>query len=164
MILQDVNKSILDDLIKKDLVVKFIINSSHFFDNVTKTDLEFQNIHSFRDLLSPSGTGSIHFERIELGLPLTNVMILFSFNEECGDVVINFPESEIRSGETKQMYERLSELLSYLLDVKKKYNIGVIRVGFEPASDHDTCILELNKEEHDLEQEVNQFLKSILLA
>ncbi|KAA2295910.1 hypothetical protein FY526_28420, partial [Clostridioides difficile] len=60
IILIDFNKNNLDQFIKNDLNIQVDrIKNSHFYDNRSENDIEFQQIESLEEILSPKGTGNI---------------------------------------------------------------------------------------------------------
>ncbi|MBT2287500.1 hypothetical protein J7E78_28845 [Paenibacillus polymyxa] len=159
IILIDFNKNNLDQFIKNDLnIQEDHIKSSHFYDNRSEKDFEFHQIRSFEEILSPKGTGNILLSELNLGHTLNNVMIVFSFNEECGDIVMNFPEEELFSGENSETTLKAQKLIEYILDIKKKYAIEKVRIGYEPAMDDDTCLVEIDKEMMDTNVIVSKLL------
>lgn len=147
MILIEFSKNSLDRFIKNDLNIQVDrIKSSHFYDNHSESDIEFQQIESFKEILSPKGTGNILLSQLNLGHTFNDVMIVFSFDEESGDIVMNFPEEELFSGENPETMLKAQRLIEYILDIKKKYAIEKVRIGYEPAMDDDTCLVEIDKE------------------
>lgn len=147
IILIDFNKNILDQFIKNDLNIQVDqIKSSHFYDNRSENDIEFQQIESLEVVLSPKGTGNILFSQLNLGHTFNDVMIVFSFDEESGDIVMNFPEEELFSGENPETMLKAQTLIEYILNIKNKYAIEKVRIGYEPAMDDDTCLVEIDKE------------------
>ena len=147
IILIDFNKNNLDRFIKNDLNIQLDhIKSSHFYDNRSENDIEFQQIESLEEILSPKGTGIILFSELNLGHTFNDVMIVFSFDEEFGDIVMNFPEEELFSGENSETTLNAQKLIEYILDIKNKYAIEKVRIGYEPAMDDDTCLVEIDKE------------------
>ncbi|MFE6074959.1 hypothetical protein ACFVQB_10835 [Paenibacillus sp. NPDC057886] len=159
IILIDFNKSNLDRFIKKDLDIQVDqIKSSHFYDNRSENDIEFQQIESLEEILSPKGSGNLLLSELSLGHTLNDVMIVFSFDEESGDIVINFPEEELFTGETSEAPLKAQKLIEYILDIKKKYAIEKVKIGYEPAMDDDTCLVEIDKEMMDTNVIVSKLL------
>jgi hypothetical protein len=147
VILIDFNKNNLNRFIKNDLNIQVDqIKSSHFYDNRSENDIEFQQIESLEEILSPKGTGNILLSQLNLGHTYNDVMIVFSFDEEYGDIVINFLEEELFSGEKPETMLKAQKLIEYILNIKNKYSIEKVRIGYEPAMDDDTCLVEIDKE------------------
>ncbi|MFJ2046071.1 hypothetical protein ACIOBL_20920 [Paenibacillus taichungensis] len=147
IILIDFNKNNLDRFIKNDLNIQVDqVKSSHFYDNRSEKDIEFQQIESLEEILSPKGTGNILLSQLNLGHTYNDVMIVFSFDEEYGDIVINFLEEELFSGEKPETMLKAQKLIEYILNIKNKYSIEKVRIGYEPAMDDDTCLVEIDKE------------------
>ncbi|QKS60303.1 hypothetical protein HUB98_21915 [Paenibacillus barcinonensis] len=159
IILLDFKKSNLDQFIKKDLSIQTNqIRSSHFYDNSRGKDTEFQDITSFEEILSPKGTGNLFLSDLNLGHNFIDVMIVFSFDEQYGDITMNFPEEELYSGEKSETALKAEGLIRYIFDMMDKYEIKKVRVGYEPATDDDTCLVEINKETKNFNDIVTKLL------
>ncbi|MDR6718755.1 hypothetical protein [Paenibacillus sp. 2003] len=159
MILIDFNKNNLDQFIKNDLNIQVDqIQSSHFYDNRSENDIGFQQIESLEEILSPKGTGNILLSQLNLGHTYNDVMIVFSFDEESGDIVMNFPEEELFSGEKPETMLKAQKLIEYILNIKNKYSIEKVRIGYEPAMDDDTCLVEIDKEMMDMKTIIAKLL------
>ncbi|MGN7411114.1 hypothetical protein [Paenibacillus sp. SAF-068] len=159
IILIDFNKNNLNQFIKNELNIQVDqIKSSHFYDNYSENDIKFQQIKSFKEVLSPKGTGNILLSQLNLGHTFDDVMIVFSFDEESGDIVMNFPEKELFSGENPETMLKAQKLIEYILNIKNKYAIEKVRIGYEPAMDDDTCLVEIDKEMMDTNVIVSKLL------
>ncbi|CAI6085188.1 hypothetical protein PAECIP112173_04552 [Paenibacillus sp. JJ-100] len=158
IILEDFRKDELDKFISKLKINLAEVKSSHFFDNNSGADIEFHQIKSFRDVLSPIGTGNVFLKQVEIGCSIKNVMIIFSFNKELEDITFNFSENELYEGESSDARLNVKKILETLVGLKDKFNISNIRIGFEPASDDDTCIVKIGQEAVDLESAVQPIL------
>ncbi|HDR7975333.1 TPA: hypothetical protein QCY57_005214, partial [Bacillus cereus] len=100
IILRDFNKRSIDKLIYDELKLNILkIKSSHFYDNILEKDLDFSQVKKMEEILTPKGTGNVCLEELQLGISLKNVVIVFSFDEQDGDIVFNFPENEILKDE-----------------------------------------------------------------
>ena len=84
------------------------------------------------------------FRRITTRYFIKNVVIVFSFDEQDGDIVFNFPENEILKDERNDNKLRLKKLVHYLVNLKKEYDIPNVIIGYEPATDEDTLLIEIN--------------------
>lgn len=60
------------------------------------------------------------FRRITTRYFIKNVVIVFSFDEQDGDIVFNFPENEILKDERNDNKLRLKKLVHYLVNLKKR--------------------------------------------
>ncbi|UOK64516.1 hypothetical protein [Paenibacillus amylolyticus] len=159
IILIDFDKNKLDQFIKNDLNIQLDqIKSSHFYDNRSENNIEFQQIESLEEILSPKGTGNVLLSQLNLGHTFNDMMIVFSFDEESGDIVMNFPEGELFTGETSEAMLKAQKLIEYILDIKKKYAIKKVRIGYEPAMDDDTCLVEIDIEMMDTNVIVSKLL------
>lgn len=159
VILVNFNKSDLDKLIDEFKISSSQVKRSHFFDRSRAEDIEFHQIKSLKDILTPNGTGNIFLSQLEMGYIINDVMILFSFDEEYGDIVFNFPESELFTGENAEIKSNAKKIIEFFLEIKERYGILNVRVGLEPASDDDTCLLELKEQIIDLDDIVENMLK-----
>lgn len=143
IVLEDINKNDIDKLVYEGLELSTLkIKHSNFYDNDSKTDIEFSQVKSVKEVLSPKGTGNIVVEDIQVGVLLKNVVIIFSFDKQFGDVVLNFPEKEIFNGERKEKIKRLKKIIGALLELKSIYDIKNIILGYEPATDEDMKLID----------------------
>ncbi|HDR8172602.1 TPA: hypothetical protein QC096_003834 [Bacillus thuringiensis] len=145
IILSDFNKRSIDKLIYDELKLTTLkLKSSHFYDNILEKDLDFSQVKKMEEILTPIGTGNVCLEELQLGISLKNVVIVFSFDEQDGDIVFNFPENEILKDERNDNKLRLKKLVHYLVNLKKEYDIQKVTIGYEPATDEDTLLIEIN--------------------
>ncbi|EEM10471.1 MULTISPECIES: hypothetical protein [Bacillus] len=145
IILTDFNKRKIDKLIYGELKLSTLkLKSSHLYNNTSEKDLDFSQVKNIKEILSPKGTGNIFLEELKLGISLKNVVIVFSFDEQYGDIVFNFPENEILKDERNDNKLRLKKLVHFLVDLKKNYDIPKVIIGYEPATDEDTLLIEIN--------------------
>ncbi|PPQ50712.1 hypothetical protein C5G87_02260 [Paenibacillus peoriae] len=160
IILEDFRKDELDKLVFEELKINSSeVKSSHFFDNNSGEDIEFHQIKSLREVLSPIGTGNAFLNQVEIGCNLKDVLIIFSFEKYTGDIIFNFPEIELFTGEVSEVKLKAEKIVKFFVDLKDKYNIPKIRIGFEPASDDDSCLVEIGPDKVNLES----ILKKILI-
>ncbi len=159
IILSDFNKRELNKLVYDELKLSTLkLKSSHFFDNISEKDLDFSQVKNIEGILSPKGTGNIFIEELQLGIPLKNVVIVFSFDEQDGDIVFNFPENEILKDGADDNKLRLKKIVRFLVYLKKNYDIPKIIVGYEPAADEDTMLLEINHKVTNYDKEIEKLL------
>lgn len=160
IILEDFRKSELDKFIFEGLKINLSeVKTSHFFDNSSEEDIEFHQIKSFSKVLSPVGTGNVFLDQIQIGCILKDVMIIFSFDKDSGDITFNFSENDLFKGEISEVKLKALKILEYLVGLKGEYNIPKIRLGFEPATDDDSCLVEIGQDDVDLEKAVEQILR-----
>lgn len=160
IILVDFRKDELDKLVFDELKINSSeVKSSHFFDNNSGADIEFHQIKSFWDVLSPIGTGNVFLNQMEIGCSLKDVMIVFSFDKEFGDITFNFLEKELYEGKSSDVRLKTRKTLEFLIALKEKFSIPKIRLGFEPASDDDTCLVEIGQEAVELESALELILR-----
>ncbi|MCM3181258.1 hypothetical protein AB1L05_14060 [Cytobacillus horneckiae] len=159
IILTDFNKREIDKLIYNELKLSTLkLRTSHFYDNISEKDLDFFQVNSIEKILSPKGTGNILLEELQLGISLKNVLIVFSFDEQYGDIVFNFPENEILKEEKNDNKERLKKLVLFLADLKRNYDIPKIIIGYEPATDEDTLLIEINNSVTDYDKDIEKIV------
>lgn len=159
IVLLDFKKEELETLIHEELKLSTLnIKSSHFYDLNLGKDIEFSQVKNMKEVLSPKGTGNIVLEQLQLGITLKNVVIVFSFDEEYGDIVFNFPESEIFVGDKKEIKLRFEQLVNYLVKLKIEYDISKVIIGYEPADDEDTMLMELSDNALNLEKVLEKIL------
>ncbi|MFT9820038.1 hypothetical protein [Lysinibacillus sp. NPDC056185] len=78
IILEDFRKEELNKLVFEELKISSPeVKSSHFFDKNSGDDIEFHQIKSLQEILTPIGTGNVFLNQIEIGCSLNNVMIIF---------------------------------------------------------------------------------------
>lgn len=159
IILSDFNKREIDKLIYNELKLSTLkLRTSHFYDNISEKDLDFFQVNSIEKILSPKGTGNILLEELQLGISLKNVLIVFSFDEQYGDIVFNFPENEILKEEKNDNKKRLKKLVHFLVDLKRNYDIPKIIIGYEPATDEDTLLIEINNNVTDYDKDIEKIV------
>lgn len=159
IILTDFNKRKINKLIYEELKLSTLkLKSSHFYDNISEKDLDFSQVKNIEEILSPKGTGNIFLEELQLGISLKNVVIVFSFDEQYGDIVFNFPENEILKDERHDNKLRLKKLVHFLVNLKKNYDIPKVIIGYEPATDEDTLLIEINNKVTNYDKEIEKIL------
>jgi len=159
IILQDLRKNQLDKLVFEEFHVSTSnVKSSHFFDNINGKDIEFYQIKNLQNVLSPSGTGNVYVRNLDIGCNLENVVMVFSFDHYFGDITLNFPENELFTGDSLKLRMRIKNLVTFLIRLKEKYEIPAIRIGFEPASEDDSCLVEIGQNAFDADSIVEKLM------
>lgn len=147
IILYDFEKIDLPNLIYKEfnLLNKKIV-SSHFYDSVLCKDVFFYEVKDIKQILSPRGTGNIVLKELELGVPVEYIVLVLSFDEKMGDIVLNFSEHSIFT--TKQTHDKanLKEVANYLMKLQSTYSMSKAIIGYEPATDEDSRLIEITDE------------------
>lgn len=160
IIYYDIDKGKIDKFFSDSLNIKASdIKSSQFYDNSSDQDMEFHQVKSLSRILSPVGTGSIVLKQLNHGITLEDVVIVLSFNEKDGEVVFNFPENNLFAGDTETINYKCRILIEYLTTLMEKYDVRKTRIGYEPASDDDTCLIELTDNKLDVESAVQKLLR-----
>jgi len=124
-------------------------------------DLTLLGVEDFEYILSPIGTGNIVLEKLDLGIEINDVVIILSFDEVLGDIVINFPESEVLSNEYEEIQRKLLDIITYTMNLKEKYNIPKVIFGYEPATSPDSMLLELTNNMVNYEKEIDKLIQSL---
>ncbi len=141
----DFKTKYLDELLFHEFKLKpDHIKSSHFYDTDKEIDIEFHEITSFSNFFAKQGTGTIVVKEICLGMIMEEVFILFSFDGESGTIDISFPESELIEDKIFNKEKGL-QLIEYFSSFMKRYELKSVRFGYEPATDDDTCLIELKE-------------------
>lgn len=134
---------------------KEIIKTSHFYDTEEQMDKEFKEISSFVNFFNSPKTGTITVKELFLGTKIEDFLILLSFNSELGNIDINFSEEDFLVGDNIDKFKS-SKLMDYFLPLMQKYQIKSIRFGYEPATDDDTCLIELINDGNRIIKSINR--------
>ncbi|MEI5908513.1 hypothetical protein WAK64_15810 [Bacillus spongiae] len=145
ILFRDFRKRDIDRLVYEELKISTLkVKSSHFLDYTIHKDIGISQVKNIEKTLSPKGTGNIFFEEVQLGILLKDVVVVYSFDKQLGDIVFNFTEAQLLINQRHINKIRLKKLIHYLVDVKKKYEIPKVIIGYEPATDEDTLFIEIN--------------------
>ncbi|RSK53092.1 hypothetical protein [Bacillus canaveralius] len=160
IILSDFDKEEIQTLVYDDLKLSTLtVKSSHFYDSRLGKDMYFFEVKSIQEIFAPKGTGNIVLEQLYLGVILKDVIIIFSFDEKYGDIVFNFPATEIFVGTEEEIKSKFKRLVNFFIKLKNKYDIGKIIIGYEPAEDEDTKLIEIGNDVSNLDQEIEKILE-----
>lgn len=143
IVLKDIKKKYLDGIMKE--LLKFDaedIISSYFYDKQHNKELEFHDVESYEVIFDTMGTGTLFLEKTLIGIVIERVMIVIECDGELTDITINFEEGQFEKYKNSEMNDELRILFQKLSDIQKKYQIGTIIVGYEPAADEDMKIVE----------------------
>ncbi|MNW54278.1 hypothetical protein D3C74_318720 [compost metagenome] len=61
--------------------------------------------------------------QIDIGCSLKDVMVIFSFDKETGDITFNFSENELFEGKSSEVRIKTMHIVKSILGHKAKYNI-----------------------------------------
>jgi hypothetical protein len=146
IIFENIKRHDLNSIIFKEICFdKQKIISSHFYDQIENCDIEFGMISSLEDFFAIPGTGNLYISEVDVGMSIRKVMIVISFDEIYGDVVLNFSESELFQ-ENMNINQDCVFLIKKLQSIVSIYDIGSITVGYEPASDEDMQLVSFTKQ------------------
>ncbi len=145
IMLQDVNKKDIDLIIRQELnITKDTIVSSHFFDKSQQKDKEYEQIDSLVNYFSIPNTGNIFTKEITVGEKLYNVMMVISFDEDFGDITLNFNEDDICNCSSEELKNKLTKITDELIVMQQKYDIKNIMLGYESVIDDENIILKIS--------------------
>src|SRR5699024_7318089 len=143
IILYDFEKIDLPNLIYKEfnLLNKKIV-SSHFYDSMGK-DVSFSEVKDIKQILSPRGTGNLVLNELELGVPVEDIVLVLSFDEKVGDIVLNFLEQFLLP--TKRTHDKgnVKEVANDLMELQSTYSMSKAIIGYGPATDEDSRLIEI---------------------
>lgn len=77
-----------------------------------------------------------------IGIVIEKAMIVIGCDGELADITINLEEGQFEKYEHPKITDELRILFQKLSVIQKKYQIGTIIVGYEPAADEDMKIAE----------------------
>ncbi len=158
IIISDIKKKYIDSIIKNDFEISNEkIISSHFYNKKDSKDIEFHDISNFENYYKNNGTGNIFARELFLGSKIYNVVIVISFDEKFGDIVLNFEEKEVLLENEEERNNHISIIFKKLYDLIFKYELKEIKIGYEPAIDDEMLLAIINK------NGINLINKSILL-
>ncbi|SFX73916.1 hypothetical protein SAMN04487866_12126 [Thermoactinomyces sp. DSM 45891] len=153
IILVDFPRELLDQLVCDVFKISTSsVKSSNFHDNQTGKSIDYAELDSIERILRPKGSGTIFLSEFTLGVTMINTLVLFSFDGIKGEVLIHVEENEFYMNE----YE-YRKLLTTLFKIRSTFHLERIRIGFEPATDDDMCVLDIDCNS-DMEQSVAQLL------
>src|SRR5699024_8204474 len=83
-----------------------------------------------KQILSTRGTGNLVLNELELGVPVEDIVLVLSFEEKVGDIVLNFPEHFLFT--TKQTHDKgnLKEFANYLMKLQSTYYMSKAIIGY----------------------------------
>ena len=132
----------IDNLIYEYFKISnIVIVNSHFYDEEADRDLEFSDIKSISEYFIKSRNACFSIKTLELGILLSDVVILINSDNENGEIVINFPVDTLFSGIKKEVGNKCEKILNCIREIKEKYNFETLIMGFEPATDDDMCLV-----------------------
>jgi len=138
----------LDSLIFNELnALNQEIKSSHFYDNAECKDVELFEVKNFTELFTNPNTGNVVFKQLDFGISINDVVLILSFNNDCGDIVINFPDDELITNTDKTSMDKWLKVVLYIKHIMGKYNVEKVKVGYESAYDDDTCLVDIDRAE-----------------
>ncbi|WP_143320244.1 hypothetical protein [Clostridium sp. HBUAS56010] len=163
IMLQDVNKKDVDLIIRQELNIKNdAVISSHFFNRLEQRDKEYEEINSLVNYFSIPNTGNVFIREITLGEKLYNVMVVMSFDEDFGDIILNFKEDDICNCGSEELKLKLKKVTDVLIMMQKKYSINNVMIGYESVFDNENVILKISNGHKEVINKFNGILSSVM--
>lgn len=146
LIFKNLQVEYLEPLLFQELKInRNSIIRSHFYDDFLQKNLEFKDIINLKEHFSHPGTGNIFLNGIDIGIRIGSVMVVISFDEVFGDVVLNFPTGNLENTDKTVNSEMFYKLIQQSMRICKNLNFEKIIIGYEPAEDEDMVICIVNK-------------------
>lgn len=124
---------------RKDII------SSHFFDQLTQSDLEYREINDLNQYCATQGSATISLKKVNIGAILNDVVILLCCDGDSCDVIINFSEKQFFDMTFEKMFQICLSIIQQLVAICRcGYGNGVV-IGYEPANDDEMKIIEISK-------------------
>lgn len=163
IIISNVKRDYIDLIIYKELKLTHNkVISSHFYDETDKNDMELSDVSSLREYYSTPKTGNIFVKEVFVGDKIKNAMIIMSFDDRVGEIVINFEEAGFIISSEDELKQKIIKVFVTLTEILKKYEIKEIRVGYEPASDEDMLLALINKDGLQVKNNFNDLLSRLI--
>lgn len=144
ILLSNVNACNIDMILENEFkITNKVVISSHFYDNINMIDMQYYEIIDFASYYSSPNTGNIFVKELYLKETLFEVIIVMSFEDELGDITLNFRECSFIIDDIDCLKVKVFNIVSKLLEIQKKYSIGEIRIGYESVIDVDNVILSI---------------------
>lgn len=163
--MSNVKKEYIDLIVYKEFeLVPNKVISSHFYDEVNQKDIELTDILSLKEYYATPNTGNIFAKEVFIGDKIANVMLLMSFDEKLGDIVLNFEEEEFISSNENELKQKLKKIFIWLAEIRNKYEFEEIRIGYEPANDDDMLLSLINKDGLQVNNELDCLLSNLIIS
>ncbi|WP_017413240.1 hypothetical protein [Clostridium tunisiense] len=163
IIISNIKRDYIDLIIYKELeLMHNKVNSSHFYNEIEKKEMELTDVSSLREYFSTPKTGNIFAKEVFVGDKIKNVMIIMSFDDKLGDIVINFEEEDFITSSEDELKHKITKIVVTLVEILNKYEIEEIRIGYEPASDDDMLLLLINKDGLQVKNKFNGLLPRLI--
>lgn len=134
----------------------------HFYDEIEKKDMGLSDVSSLGEYYLTPKTGNIFVKEIFVGDNIKNVMLIMSFDDKVGDIVINFEEEEFITSSGDELKQKITKIFVTLVEILNKYEIEEIRIGYEPASDDDMLLSLINKDGLQVKNKFNGLLPRLI--
>ncbi|MCD1260171.1 hypothetical protein B5M42_015265 [Paenibacillus athensensis] len=156
-ILFNIDISSIDGLLR-ELISNHVYGdlNSHFFDNVSKQDLQYEDVLDFSIHFLASDHATFTARSIDLdGCRLSSLTVVISFMDSIGKINCSFPFSDL--WEKRQLNRtQFIMLMNFLQKLAQKYNIDEMRFGYEPVHQDDCCLFTVKSGRMDLEKMITK--------
>lgn len=144
IIIRNVEPSKIEELLKNYITFEERdIISSHFFDQSSNTDLTYHEIDDLNQYCRTRCSADIFLKRISIDIDLKETIILLCCDGDTCDIVLNFSENQFDGQPFDKMVQDFIKLFQRLLAICKNGCGNVVTIGYEPANDDDTKIVEI---------------------
>lgn len=144
IILQDIPVSLLGSTLREQL--RFHpgdVRLSHFYSEEIGETREYAEMGDWDTFFCGRGTSDMLLARLDLGMELRDAVVLISHETSPGDITIQFGEDQFRSLDGDRAEENFRKLFQRLSAICRASSPGGVLIGYEPATDRDTRIIEL---------------------
>lgn len=151
IVLRNIKNIQIDDVFYDCVIfdAKDII-SSHFFEKEKNKEITYQDVRSLKDYFHVPGTCSLYLKKAIIGIELENVLIHIAFDEEYGDITINFEEEQFKNYNNQEIIDKIQKLLFLLWSIYKNGEVEEIILGYEPVDDADMKIFAIGQNQIDI--------------
>ena len=162
IILNNLPKKKLNTFVHTELLThKKHIISSQFYDTLQNKNLSIMEIKDIEKIMTPKGSGTMLFSSFIFGVNLGETVIAFSADINEIDIDINFKEKDFFVGKKEDVLAKCKKLIEHTLTIKRTYNIPVVFIGQEPATDSDMCLLKLDNKNINIEKAAQKLAFSL---
>lgn len=135
IIFKDIYASDIKKIFKWFLFKEENIKSSHFFED--GKDITYQELSNIEAYFNKVNTGQILIENIDIGTKIDEAIIIISFDNNKGDLTINFEETENFVNDFSE------DILLKINEIKFIIHYSNIIFGYEPSEDEDMLVFKI---------------------
>lgn len=147
ILILDVDIRLLNNLMKTEFKIrKEDLKNSHFYNNDEYVDFEYYDDLDLSEYFSTLNTGNIYSSKVFLGDYYKDVLIVISSTDNKADIELSFNEKAFLDIAMDEMINKIYKIISFLINIRKKYFLKSIRIGYEPVTDDDQLLLTICSE------------------